>query len=122
VAYSSLKAFISQHGVHSTRVTFGLELGHHFAINDDGTTSVRPLKGDPFKSVLDKLRTGIQLTTLALGAFNSYVALYEDGSFQWTFRPSTSYPELKQLLSRIKTGDLRVSLPVPAPRRGTYED
>lgn len=117
MAYSSLKAFISKHGIHSTRVTFGLELGHHFAINDDGSTNFRPLKGDPFRSVLEKLRSGAQLKTLALGAFNSHVALYTDGSFQWTFRPSSSYPELKQLLSKIKTGDLRVSPHNRPPQR-----
>lgn len=94
-----------------------MELGHHFAINDDGSTNFRPLKGDPFRSVLEKLRSGAQLKTLALGAFNSHVALYTDGSFQWTFRPSSSYPELKQLLSKIKTGDLRVSPHNRPPQR-----
>lgn len=92
------------------KVALGLELGHHFAANDEGSSSFRPLKGDLFKPVLEKLCCpGTQLKALALGPFNSYVALYTDGSFQWTFRPSTSYPELKRLLGSLKTGDLGVS-------------
>ncbi|CAN8098071.1 unnamed protein product [Discula destructiva] len=108
VAYASLKTYIARHNIHSMNVTFGLELGHHFATSDDGSTSFRPLKGDPFKAVLQRLMSpGTQLKSFALGPFNSYVALYTDGSFHWAFRPASSYAELRKLLSSFKTGDLK---------------
>ncbi|KAJ5911479.1 uncharacterized protein N7473_000782 [Penicillium subrubescens] len=98
--YHPLQTFLSKEGVVNCRVQFGPSIGEYFV------TSERTGRCQWVSPQLDKDMTNetARFKMCSLGIYDSYVAIFTDGSAKWSL--GEDYPGLLRILRRVRQGDL----------------